>query len=69
MPKKFLRQILQEQPGIRDLNGLKLLSRCGMGHCQGRYCHYQLRTLMADVRGQPPEQNEGCECGHEVSRR
>lgn len=54
-----LRQILQTQPEIRDLSGLKLLSRCGMGHCQGRYCHYQLRALMAASRGLSPEQLGG----------
>lgn len=54
-----LRQLLHTQPQTCDLSGLKLLSRCGMGACQGRYCHYQLRVLMAAERGQPAEQLGG----------
>jgi NADPH-dependent 2,4-dienoyl-CoA reductase/sulfur reductase-like enzyme len=39
---------LAAQPGLEDLNGVKLHTRCGMGACQGRYCHYGLRALMAE---------------------
>jgi NAD(P)H-nitrite reductase large subunit len=41
-------EALTEQPGLEDLNGVKLHTRCGMGMCQGRYCHSGLRALMAD---------------------
>ena len=44
---------LAENPDIRDLNALKLFTRCGMGHCQGRYCHYQSRALLARERAMP----------------
>ncbi len=46
---------LAENPDIGDLSALKLLTRCGMGHCQGRYCHYQSRALLARERGVAPE--------------
>ncbi|MFV0275680.1 MAG: NAD(P)/FAD-dependent oxidoreductase [Parahaliea sp.] len=39
--------VLKDNPFTADLNALKLQSRCGMGLCQGRYCQYQLRTLLA----------------------
>lgn len=42
--------LLDENPFIADLNALKLQSRCGMGLCQGRYCQYQLRTLLGSRR-------------------
>ena len=45
--------ILDENTFTADLNALKLLSRCGMGMCQGRYCQYQLRTLLASRRSEP----------------
>ncbi|MFT6287974.1 MAG: thioredoxin reductase [Alcanivorax sp.] len=41
---------LTKNPDVSDLNALKLLTRCGMGHCQGRYCHYQSRFLLAKER-------------------
>ncbi len=34
---------LRDQP---DLRAAKLVTRCGMGHCQGRLCHDALATLM-----------------------
>ncbi|MDG1907225.1 MAG: NAD(P)/FAD-dependent oxidoreductase [Arenicella sp.] len=46
---------LADNPDVCDLNALKLLTRCGMGHCQGRYCHYQSRFLLARNRGLAPE--------------
>jgi thioredoxin reductase len=44
------RDILRTHLDITDLSALKLMTRCGMGHCQGRYCHYQARWLMAQER-------------------
>ncbi|RBP53576.1 NAD(P)/FAD-dependent oxidoreductase [Arenicella xantha] len=46
---------LADNPDVTDLNALKLLTRCGMGHCQGRYCHYQSRFLLARERKLAPE--------------
>ncbi|MBN7795594.1 NAD(P)/FAD-dependent oxidoreductase [Parahaliea mediterranea] len=45
-----VRALLDENPFTADLNALKLQSRCGMGMCQGRYCQYQLRTLLHSQR-------------------
>ncbi len=45
-----VRATLAENPDICDMSALKLLTRCGMGHCQGRYCHYQSRFLLARER-------------------
>jgi thioredoxin reductase len=49
-----VRLALTANPDIGDLSALKLLSRCGMGHCQGRYCHYQSRLLLAHERDLEP---------------
>ncbi len=53
------KQALAENPDIGDLSALKLYTRCGMGHCQGRYCHYQARLLLARERGLNPGSVEG----------
>lgn len=50
-----VRQVLDANPFTDDLSTTKLLSRCGMGMCQGRYCHYQLRALLSARSGRPPE--------------
>ncbi|WP_179957538.1 FAD-dependent oxidoreductase [Exilibacterium tricleocarpae] len=42
---------LTGHPFIDDANGAKLISRVGMGLCQGRYCHYHLCGLVADAAG------------------
>ena len=34
-------------PSIRSLNSLKLLTRTGMGRCQGRYCEINLRRILS----------------------
>jgi thioredoxin reductase len=49
-----VRTALTENPDIGDLSALKLFTRCGMGHCQGRYCHYQSRLVLARERGADP---------------
>lgn len=46
---------LAENPDVCDLSALKLLTRCGTGHCQGRYCHYQSRFLLTRERAAAPE--------------
>lgn len=50
---------LEENADICDLSALKLFTRCGMGHCQGRYCHYQSRALLARKRSIAPESAGG----------
>lgn len=54
-----VRATLAEHPDVSDLNALKLLTRCGMGHCQGRYCHYQSRFLLARDRNLSVESMAG----------
>ncbi|MEH6610744.1 MAG: NAD(P)/FAD-dependent oxidoreductase [Halioglobus sp.] len=54
-----VRATLAQHPDVSDLNALKLLTRCGMGHCQGRYCHYQSRFLLATDRNLPVESMAG----------
>ncbi|HET6565832.1 MAG TPA: FAD-dependent oxidoreductase [Xanthomonadales bacterium] len=46
-----LQTLLRENPGIDTASAAKLLSRAGMGLCQGRYCHHTLTRLVAGVRG------------------
>jgi hypothetical protein len=39
--------------GARDARSVKLLSRAGMGWCQGRECAYATSCLTAARTGQP----------------
>lgn len=55
--------LLKENPHIATANSAKLLSRAGMGLCQGRYCHYALTRLMARQLGVPE-----CEVGNFTAR-
>ncbi len=41
-----IRQAVKE--GCREPNEIKALTRCGMGHCQGRMCGVALAELVAD---------------------
>ena len=41
--------------GARDLRGIKLRTRCGMGACQGRYCESNVRALVAAATNASPE--------------
>lgn len=50
-----LRQALRDHPHITSANALKLLTRCGMGPCQGRYCHGAAVRLIQEVRDVVPE--------------
>lgn len=38
----------------RDVKGVKSLTRCGMGPCQGRVCTYAVTTLTARFSGRAP---------------
>lgn len=46
-----LRQMLQHNPEISTASSAKLLSRAGMGLCQGRYCHHAVTRVLAQTRG------------------
>lgn len=50
-----LRYQLEQNPGLETASAAKLLSRAGMGLCQGRYCHFALTRLMAGHLGVPEE--------------
>jgi len=56
-------KLLKENPHVATASSAKLLSRAGMGLCQGRYCHYALTRLMARRLGVPE-----CEIGNFTSR-
>lgn len=47
--------------GARDPHSAKLLSRAGMGLCQGRVCGYAVACLVADRVGGSPDLNAGTE--------
>lgn len=42
--------------GARDIRGVKVRTRCGMGPCQGRYCEMTVGQLVAGETGRPREQ-------------
>lgn len=46
-----LRTLLLNNPNISTASSAKLLSRAGMGLCQGRYCHHSLTRLLVQMRG------------------
>lgn len=50
-----LRQALRDHPHITNANALKLVTRCGMGPCQGRYCHGAAARLIQEARGAAPQ--------------
>ncbi|WP_028584762.1 FAD-dependent oxidoreductase [Desulfogranum mediterraneum] len=43
------------QEGVRDVNEVKIVTRCGMGPCQGRMCGPALAEVMAAELSAPPE--------------
>ncbi len=40
--------ILQDHPHLSNMNAVKLMTRCGMGLCQGRYCEQALSKILQD---------------------
>jgi thioredoxin reductase len=54
-----LRKLLAENPGTCTASSVKLLSRAGMGLCQGRYCHHALTRLLVQQNGLPEQQVAG----------
>lgn len=41
--------------GARSFDDLKRMSRCGMGHCQAKYCYNHTNELLAKWSGVPEE--------------
>jgi hypothetical protein len=39
--------------GLADLGSLKIVTRCGMGNCQGRYCEPLICRLFAAAGVEP----------------
>lgn len=47
------RRALDRHPHVTTANAAKLLTRVGMGMCQGRYCQFALTRIMAERLGIP----------------
>ncbi len=54
-----LKTLLRRHPDIRNASSAKLLSRAGMGLCQGRYCQFALTRLLARQLGLPESEVGG----------
>jgi len=54
-----LRKLFTDNPNINRASSAKLLSRAGMGLCQGRYCHHSLTRLLAQLRGMQEQEVAG----------
>jgi thioredoxin reductase len=50
-----LTDALSVNPGVMSASTAKLLTRVGMGFCQGRMCEVSVRRVIAQVRGCPIE--------------
>ncbi|TQS71178.1 hypothetical protein DX933_16005 [Ornithinibacillus gellani] len=46
---QHIKTLIQENPHLTSLNAIKLMSRCGMGLCQGRYCERTLRKIVESL--------------------
>lgn len=46
---------LQANPFLGEINEVKLLTRCGMGPCQGRMCQISATYLVCGATGRAPE--------------
>lgn len=42
--------------GAANLAEIKRSTRCGMGHCQGRYCSLTIAQMLAGAGGTPPDE-------------
>ena len=52
-------EVLASNPTADSANAIKLLSRTGMGLCQGRMCEQTVSRLLAQARGTPWPQPQG----------
>jgi NADPH-dependent 2,4-dienoyl-CoA reductase/sulfur reductase-like enzyme len=46
-----MRRSLQQHPHVASADAAKLLTRAGMGLCQGRFCAHHVAALVAEARG------------------
>ncbi len=53
-------QAIRQNPGARDLDGVKRRTRSGMGRCQGGFCGPYVMQLLARELGIPMEQVTKC---------
>ncbi len=51
-----LRSALATHPHLGDADAVKLLTRAGMGPCQGRFCMLTVASILAEATGRSPEQ-------------
>lgn len=49
--------VLREHPHLSNMNAVKLMTRCGMGLCQGRYCEQALSTILQERISSNSEQD------------
>jgi thioredoxin reductase len=54
-----LTDVLRAQPAVRSASVAKLLTRVGMGRCQGRMCELAVRRAISDCCGNPLREVEG----------
>ena len=50
-----IRAAIRQNPGARDIDGVKRRTRSGMGRCQGGFCGPYVMKLIAEERGIPVE--------------
>ncbi len=50
-----IRKAIRQNPGARDLDGVKRRTRSGMGRCQGGFCGPYVMALIAEELGVPME--------------
>ena len=50
-----LKEAMAENPHLREANSIKLLTRAGMGLCQGRLCYANIAALIAHFHNCPIE--------------
>jgi hypothetical protein len=54
-----LLKMLHDNPDIGSASSAKLLSRAGMGLCQGRYCHHAVTRILAQTQGREEQEVAG----------
>ena len=62
-------QAIRQNPGVRDLDGVKRRTRSGMGRCQGGFCGPSVMQLLSRELGIPMEEITKCGTGSEMLAR
>ena len=57
---------IHQNPGARDLDGVKRRTRSGMGRCQGGFCGPYIMQLLSRELGIPMEQVTKCGEGSQM---